>query len=83
MTQATAQIAAQAFLDDYTDPEIEKRLFYEVWADRYRIGDSKRQQVWQEVRRLSYRIAANKQKATCRRKAGLRTTLNTLTHAVG
>ena len=58
MVQVTAQIAAKIFLDDYSDPEIEKRLYYEVWADRNKISDSKRIEVWQEVRRLTHRLAA-------------------------
>jgi hypothetical protein len=51
---------ARAFLDAYRDPEIDKRLYFEVWADRKNLTDLEHHHVWGEVRRLTHRIAAKK-----------------------
>ena len=68
MMQRARWEIAQAFLDDYGDPEIDKRLCFDVWADRKGLNGSTRHFVWVEVRRLTYQIAAQKRRQTCRGK---------------
>ena len=40
---------AATFLLDYLDPEIDKSLFYEVWADRRHFNATMKNAVWRKV----------------------------------
>jgi len=60
MTQKTKRETARDFLDAYRDPEIDKRLYFEVWADRKNLTDLEQRRVWMEVRRLTHGIAVKK-----------------------
>ena len=60
---------ARDFLDAYRDPEIDKRMFFEMWADRAGCTPVVRRQVWDEVRRISYRLGARKRQILHQRKA--------------
>jgi hypothetical protein len=59
---------AQEFLDAYRDPEIPKRLFFDVWADRAGCAPALKRRVWNELRRISYRTAAQKRQLLHQRK---------------
>ena len=60
---------AQEFLDAYRDPEIDKRLFFEVWSDRAGWDAKEKRHVWAEVRRITYQIAAQKRQIVRRQQA--------------
>lgn len=60
---------ARDFLDAYQDPEIDKRLFFEVWADRAGLDLSVKRKVWGEVLKITYQVAARKREATRQRRA--------------
>ena len=60
---ATAE-AAQSFLHAYQDTEIDKRLFFDVWADRAGYAPEDQTRVWREVVRMTYRLAARKRNQT-------------------
>lgn len=72
MTQNRTRKTALAFFDDYSDPDIEKRLYFDVWADRTGLSVSEKHLVWREVRRLTYRFAAQKREITRKSKAASR-----------
>ena len=63
MRAKTISQVANAFFDAYQDPEISKRLFFDVWADRTGCNPAVKQQVWEEVRRITYQLAARKRQA--------------------
>ena len=69
MTLTITRKTALAFFDAYTDPDIDKRLYFDVWADRTGLGSTQKRAVWREVRRQTYRVAVQKREATLRRKA--------------
>ena len=69
MTQKRIRKTALAFFDAYSDPDIDKRLHFDVWADRTGLGVAETRSVWSEVRLLTYRFAARKREATRQRKA--------------
>jgi nuclear transport factor 2 (NTF2) superfamily protein len=48
MTTKQCRERARAFLDAYRDPEIDKRLYFEVWADRKNLTDLEQHHVWME-----------------------------------
>lgn len=72
MTQSSIRKTALAFLDAYSDPDIEKRLYFDVWADRVGLDVGERHPVWREVRQFTYHFAAQKREATRRRNAAAR-----------
>jgi hypothetical protein len=72
MTQETALKTALDFFRAYSDPEIAKRLYFDVWADRVGLDSEEKSGVWREVRRLTHRFAAEKGEVTRRRNAGAR-----------
>ena len=63
MTVSRTQKTALAFFDAYSDPEIDKRLCFDVWADRTGLSIAEKRTVWRDVRRLTYRFAAQKREA--------------------
>ena len=60
MTQKALQTLGAAFFLEYQDPEIEKRLFFDVWADRAGFAAGPRRALWREVKRLTFKKAAAK-----------------------
>jgi hypothetical protein len=72
MTQSRTRKTALAFFDAYADPDIEKRLYFDVWADRTGLSVAEKHQVWREVRRMTYRFAAQKREVTRKSKAASR-----------
>ena len=63
MRAKTIPQVAKAFFVAYQDPEINKRLFFDVWADRIGYDAAVKRQVWEEVRRITYQLAARKRQA--------------------
>ena len=55
MTEKTIYQLAAAFLREYTDPEIDKRLFFDVWSDRSGHGAEVKRELWMAVKRLTRR----------------------------
>lgn len=72
MTQSRSRKTALAFFDAYSDPDIEKRLYFDVWADRLGLDAGEKHTVWREVRQFTYRFAAQKREATRRHNAAAR-----------
>ncbi|HSH70595.1 MAG TPA: hypothetical protein VK997_11800 [Deferrisomatales bacterium] len=72
MTQSRTHKTALAFFDAYTDPGIEKRLYFDVWADRTGLSVGEKRPVWREIRRLTYRFAAEKRRVARQGNAGVR-----------
>ncbi len=63
MRTKTISQVANAFFDAYQDPEINKRLFFDAWADRTGYNPAVKRRVWEEVRRITYQLAARKRQA--------------------
>lgn len=72
MTLNRSQETALAFFEAYSDPEIDKRLHFDVWADRTGLSMAEKRTVWRDVLRLTYRFAAQKREATRQRKVSAR-----------
>ncbi len=54
---------AKDFFDAYTDPEISKRLFFDVWAERNRLNVDEKERTWHAVICLTAKAAARKRNA--------------------
>ncbi|MDF1554677.1 MAG: hypothetical protein P1P84_16525 [Deferrisomatales bacterium] len=75
MTQRRTHQTALAFFDAYTDPGIEKRLYFDVWADRTGLSVGEKRPVWREIRRLTYRFAAEKRRVARQGNTAVRSSL--------
>lgn len=49
MTREGIAKLAESFVAEYADPEIDRRMFFDRWADRRRLGDSVAAKLWDAV----------------------------------
>ncbi len=49
MTRDHIDRLADAFASEYTDREIDVRLFFDRWADRQRLAASQAERLWRKV----------------------------------
>jgi len=57
MPPSLARVRAELFAASWSDRGINKRLFFEAWADRQGFPEGHRENVWREVLRLEGRTA--------------------------
>lgn len=58
MGQNQTTYIAEKFLAEYRFTPVEKRLAFDVWADRMGYGPEDKRCLWREVKHLSRRLAA-------------------------
>lgn len=60
-----------AFLAEYSDPEIDPRLFFDVWTDRRGLADSLAERLWRAVAPVLLEtrpeVFASRRRLACRR----------------